>query len=472
MPKWPEVDPAMKILRLVARDVPKALTLVAFGFLCVLVGIASARFEFFPYPLVRDAWLGAQAARIMLLGGDDDLDRDYAARRRFGQTGVTRYNPARAMDGHTLYSSSHAAEVLLVDMAGKVVRRWNLPFSEILAQSQTDREPVPDDEVSVRRAVLLPDGGLVAVYERPDRTPYGWGLAQFDPDGRLRWGVIEHLHHDFTFGPDGRLYTLGHEIRTEPRANLPPVQPPFFDEFLVILSPSGDVLERISIYEAFANSSFREALYRLADLNNPKGDYLHPNDVEVVDAQFAAKVPGWRSGQVLVSLREMDGLALIDPGAREVVWFMRGEWHRQHDPDLLANGHILLFDNQGDLAAGMRSQLLEVDPVSRAVVWRFRSTDTESFYTETMGSQQPLGNGNILVTESLEGRMFEITRSGQVVWEYLSPAEEDGHRAFVMGAQRLPAGSLTFLDGRSQIPARGLPRAASLPSGADGLDDR
>jgi outer membrane protein assembly factor BamB len=143
----------------------------------------------------------------------------------------------------------------------------------------------------------------------------------------------------------------------------------------------------------------------------------------------------------------MDGLALIDPEAREVVWFMRGAWHEQHDPDLLPDGHILLFDNQGDVAAGMHSQILEIDPVSGSVVWRFASTDDESFYSKALGSQQALDNGNILITESLRGRIFEITRSGQVVWEYLNPAEVNGFHGYILDAQRLPARSLPFLDG-------------------------
>jgi Arylsulfotransferase (ASST) len=446
----------MNILKRVAREAPKALALVAFGFLCVLVGIASAQFEFFPYPLVRDAWQGAQAARRMLMDvGDEEWAGDLATRRRFGPSGVTRYDRSRALDGYTLYTSWHAPEAVLVDMTGEVVRRWHLPFSEVLAQSRSDRVAVPDHEVIVRRAELLPDGDLMAVYERPHQTPYGWGLARFDPQGRLRWGAIEHLHHDFDLGPDGRIYTLGQEIRTEPRQDLAPIQAPFFDEFVVILSPDGEVLESISIFEAFGRSVYRDALLELADLDDPKGDYLHPNAVELVDEEVAARVPGWRAGQLLVSLLGMDGLALIDPEAKEVVWFMRGIWLEQHDPDLLPDGRILLFDNQGDLAAGMRSQILEIDPVSGSVVWRFASRDGESFYSKALGSQQALGNGNVLITESLRGRLFEVTRSGQVVWEYLNPAEENGFHAYVMGAQRLPARSLPLLDRRAGPPRPG-----------------
>jgi Arylsulfotransferase (ASST) len=444
----------MNPLNLAVRGAPKVLALVAFGFLCVVFGIASARFEFFPYPLVRDAWHGAQAARHLLFDAGGEEWAGAAQKRRFERSGVRRYDPTRTLDGYTLYTSWHAPEIALVDMTGEVVRRWHVPFSEVLAQSESKRASVPDEEVIVRQARLLPDGDLVAVYERPDQSPYGWGLARFDSEGRLRWSVIEHLHHDFALGPDGRIYALGHEIRTEPRDGLESVEPPCFDEFLVTLSPDGEVLDRLSIFEAFAGSRYREALLELADLNNPKGDYLHPNALEVVDERIAAQVPGWRAGQVLVSLLEMNGLALIDPVGREVVWFIHGAWHQQHDPDLLPNGNIVLFDNQGDIAAGMHSQILEIDPVTGSIVWRFASTDAESFYSKALGSQQILDNGNILVTESLRGRIFEITRSGDVVWEYLNPVERDGFHAYVLEAQRVPPEALPFL-GNDRAGRRG-----------------
>jgi hypothetical protein len=38
-----------------------------------------------------------------------------------------------------------------------------------------------------------------------------------------------------------------------------------------------------------------------------------------------------------------------------------------------------------------------------------------------MGGAQRLHNGNTLVTEANFGRLFEITPTGEVVWEYINP---------------------------------------------------
>lgn len=44
-----------------------------------------------------------------------------------------------------------------------------------------------------------------------------------------------------------------------------------------------------------------------------------------------------------------------------------------------------------------------------------------AFYTPFMGGAQRLKNGNTFVTEAAFGRMFEVTKEGEMVWEYINP---------------------------------------------------
>ena len=44
-----------------------------------------------------------------------------------------------------------------------------------------------------------------------------------------------------------------------------------------------------------------------------------------------------------------------------------------------------------------------------------------SFYSAYQGAAQRLSNGNTHITESVAGRLFEVTSSGEVVWEYIVP---------------------------------------------------
>ena len=41
------------------------------------------------------------------------------------------------------------------------------------------------------------------------------------------------------------------------------------------------------------------------------------------------------------------------------------------------------------------------------------------------GKHQQLDNGNILITEPQSGRVFEVDRSGDLVWEYQNRYDED-----------------------------------------------
>ena len=42
-------------------------------------------------------------------------------------------------------------------------------------------------------------------------------------------------------------------------------------------------------------------------------------------------------------------------------------------------------------------------------------------YSLVRSCQQQLPNGNVLITESDRGRLLEVTRAGEIVWEYWNP---------------------------------------------------
>jgi hypothetical protein len=44
-----------------------------------------------------------------------------------------------------------------------------------------------------------------------------------------------------------------------------------------------------------------------------------------------------------------------------------------------------------------------------------------SFFALNRGSAQRLPNGNTLIVEATRGRIFEVTRDGSIVWEYIDP---------------------------------------------------
>ena len=47
-------------------------------------------------------------------------------------------------------------------------------------------------------------------------------------------------------------------------------------------------------------------------------------------------------------MREIHTVAVIDPELEKVIWALTGMWKYQHEPRLLENGNLLLFDNRGN----------------------------------------------------------------------------------------------------------------------------
>jgi len=57
-------------------------------------------------------------------------------------------------------------------------------------------------------------------------------------------------------------------------------------------------------------------------------------------------------------------------------------------------------------------------------VWSYEGTAADPLFTRTCGTVQRFENGNTLITETDNGRAVEVTKKGEIVWEFMSP-----HRA-------------------------------------------
>ena len=51
--------------------------------------------------------------------------------------------------------------------------------------------------------------------------------------------------------------------------------------------------------------------------------------------------------------------------------------------------------------------------------WRY--ADKDNFYSSFISGAQRLANGNTLICSGAPGRVFEVTRAGEIVWEYRNP---------------------------------------------------
>ena len=351
-----------------------------------------------------------------------------AGTRAAGAAGGAQVIDAERLEpGLNLVVSGHAPEALLMTSDGEVLHRW-----AIACRSAFPAVP-PGDQPRFqyfRRAHLLPDGELLAIFE-------GTGLVKLRPDSSLAWAWPGRAHHDLDVRPDGRIVTLAREVHVVPRID--PVEP-IVEDSVVELSADGIELRRVSLLEALeAAEGLDAADARVrAVFEATRGDVFHANTARLVDRECGDPTPA-RPGDVLVSIRSLGLVGVLDFDAGRLRWVRSGSWRGQHQPELLAGCRLLLFDNLGLKG---RSRALELDLATGAETWSYSGTDDDPLWSETCGSVQRLPNGNTLVVESDGGRALSVAPDGRVVWRFDSPwrAGERGELvATLFDLQRLPA---------------------------------
>ncbi len=290
-------------------------------------------------------------------------------------------------------------------------------------------------------------------------------LLRLDRDSRVEWILEAPVHHDIARGDGGELVVLASAQRWDAMSP----DDIFVDNHVLVVSADGVIERRVSMWDVLSKDPATAAILKAelaerkgwrADFEgvqmpwgNParsreasdevvevvrglrpdgpeddpralmallptKGDLLHANTIEILES---ARTGLWEKGDWLVSFRELDLIAVIDPRTESVRWHWGpGSVSAQHQPTLLGNGNLLLFDNG---VVSRRSRVIELDPLTKRIVWIYDG-GMRPFYSAVMGGAQGLANGNVLITDSMAGRAIEVTREGEIVWEYRSPRSD------------------------------------------------
>lgn len=359
------------------------------------------------------------------------------------------------------------SEAVLLDPKGSVVWTWKLPAPA--------RPLTPGLILGWGYAGLLESGDLLVVdsFER---------VMKLAPDSKILWESKLAAHHNAVVASNGDIYVPTATIRMidigkEKRA--------IIDDEITVLDASGKTKARVSEWDAFLRHPelgprLRAELQRLvtehgddawamtweershtvaailaaggptaqhdaheklrssppiarlmtdggiqAQLAAPwVGSFFHTNKVVPLERD----VPGLgKKGEVLVSnfvltpLEVVRGLFVFDLAKRELKGrVLEGVLDGQHEPTILENGNVLVFDNR---VSAPGSRVVEVNPSTRDVVWSYEAPD---FRVQSEGAVFPLPNGDVLVTDSQRGRVFEVTRDKAIVWDYFRPVTARG----------------------------------------------
>lgn len=420
-------------------------------FLAYIYGVVSAIFHLAPAPDIRIHAVNAYGHLAYFYESLTDSKNQLTSTMWFedasAPSGAIIHNAAAMQPGLTLVSKNATAAVLM-DSLGNIVHQWQCDFAAAFDQDDFAAFPQQPDMLHWHRTHLYPNGDLLANHDYVNHYPYGYGLVKLDKHSQVIWKYTGSAHHDFDLDGEGNIYSLVQEVGTAPIGN---IQPPYIEDFAVVIDgQTGQEKRRFSIFRALKNSPYRSVFDHWQTTRH--SEVTHTNAIRLIPPAWAARVPRIQAGDLLISLRNPNALIIVDPVEQQVIWYGEGIWKQQHDPDLLPNGRVLLFDNQGRRGHPFgQSRVLEIDLFTHEVYWSYQGTSLDQrFDSWIRGAQQRLPNGNTLITESQRGRLLEVSPAGEIVWEFYNPdrAEYQGKplRGMMTQAQRIPQDALPFLE--------------------------
>lgn len=301
---------------------------------------------------------------------------------------VHQYDPDQVYPGRTMTLLISADRFLVFDFAGQVY--WDY--------EDTEASGIHDFEVLEDTSILyIKTGGRPTILAYPDQTLYvGPWQGAHHSISELPWGNLLYIRSEFveTGGWMGR------------------VRSGIIEEF----NPdTGEVVwewkshEHIDPYTCYCpvciNTQWDGAW-----------DWAHANTARFYEDQSA----------ILYNPRNLDTLYMISYPEGEILWacgrcggFGEGLFSHVHDPYILPNGNILMFDNGNHREPRQWSRALElaIDPAEEevSVVWEYR--ETPDFFAASMCDANRLPNGNTLITDAWQGRILEVNPEAQKVWE-------------------------------------------------------
>lgn len=380
-------------------------------------------------------------------------------------TGVTRHDPERAWNGYVLFSGQDK-KTHLIDMNGNEVRQWpHEGFPPVLVDPALAGGARGNILLQLSNAKGAQAGnGLgnksIGELDWSGKVIWQWGAAgdAYASDSVQTGGApggAAKQHHDWRRLANGNTLVLANLVHPVPGFTAPQV----LDDVIYEVTPSGSIAWQWVASEHLNELGFSPESLKLVLAAKPRNgaqavDYLHINNMAVLGANkwHAQGDARFHPNNIIISSRESNIIAIIDRKTGKVAWTLGPDFPAiagahvpravdqiigPHDAHLIAEGlpgagNLLVFDNQGEagyprVSPGIfpHSRVLEIDPVRKQIVWQYTAANSAqtlwSFYSAFISSARRLPNGNTLIDEGMNGRFFQVTQQGDIVWEYVSP---------------------------------------------------
>ena len=389
--------------------------------------------------------------------------------------GTIIYKPEKCFNGYTLFQANESGATL-IDMNGGVVNHWHglqgfpnkLLKGGYVFGSRGERNSVYGWQDQKDLVQVDWDGNVVWEYKNNQLIE--------DPGYESEW--MARQHHDFqregnTVGyyvpgmeakvDSGNTLILTHTDVTNPSISLHTL----IDDRIIEVDWEGNIVWEWKCSDHFDELGFDEAAKNCI-ARNPnltacgKGDWMHINSMSVLGPNkwYDAGDERFNPENIIIDGRCTNIIAIIEKKTGNLVWKLGPDYTQgkakeigqiigQHHAHMIPQGlpgagNIMIYDNGGWAGYGAPnpssptgnnnalrdySRVLEIDPVRMEIVWKVEPKDlgymqpfiADHFYSCYISSAQRLPNGNTLITEGSDGRLFEITHDHEIVWEYHSP---------------------------------------------------
>lgn len=352
------------------------------------------------------------------------------------QLGLTISKPG-VQPGYVIFGAPDG-NAYAIDTQGKVARKW----------------PSPEPDTKLGYARPLANGNLLAQVQSSKSSSGAAGGAEsvieMTQDGRVVWKYsdpVRSLHHDEERMANGNTLLVCSKDLDIPAISRKLLR----DDCLIEVDAHGKIVWEWQTADHFDEFEFPREVK--AEIMNGYGggrtgtgappptkgfDYLHMNAASPIPESAGHTDPRFKPGNVIVSYRYINTLAVIDRDTRKIVWKTVNLTIGQHNPHFLpagvpGAGHLLVFDNGNvDAETNPRhassrpnSRVLEINPVDMSIAWEYTADKSNrplwSFFSHYISGAERQPNGNTLICEGSNGRIFEVTPSGEIVWEYVNP---------------------------------------------------
>lgn len=177
-------------------------------------------------------------------------------------------------------------------------------------------------------------------------------------------------------------------------------------------------------------------------------EFSHLNAISEIPPNILEPVlPYMKRGNLLVTFNGIGGVIIFDPLLKKIEHIFDNRFlelgeYGYHDAQILPNGHLLLYKNINNAGPEEYTTINEYDILLKRKAWTFRLQEPNFKLNKINGTVQLLNNGNLVLSDnSFGGRVLEMNRSGEILWQKFNERrdEETGLPVMVYRAKKIAA---------------------------------